>query len=399
MPPDRLGSIATAKQSQGWEPTMKPIVRAMWAVMALLSCTTSAGAAPDEASAAGARVIAVARAANLSGEIALGDADGTRFDSAIGLADREQGRPHRSGARWLWASVTKQVAATLVMQQVEAGKLALDLPIRAYLPWFAGPSGDTVTIRHLLQHTSGLPNPINTKPDAQDVQAFYTETGAAIGDMARARGFCAGPPLAAPGAGFSYNNCEYLVLGAILEQATGQPFGALVADRIAKPLGLRSLRLAPDSAPRGGGVAIGYTTGGKRYPPINVATFGAAGALTGTARDLVTLDLALVQGKLLNDASRAILWSGDPKLGYEALGVWSFEAQLRGCEAPVALIERRGDLGGIQVRNIIAPALGLKQGRALAVFTNDDSIDFGEVWQGKGLAFDLLSAAFCPANP
>ena len=130
-----------------------------------------------------------------------------------------------------------------------------------------------------------------------------------------------------------------------------------------------------------------------------MATFGAAGALTGTARDLVTLDLALVQGKLLNDASRAILWSGDPKLGYEALGVWSFEAQLRGCEAPVALIERRGDLGGIQVRNIIAPALGLKQGRALAVFTNDDSIDFGEVWQGKGLAFDLLSAAFCPANP
>ncbi|WP_295639348.1 serine hydrolase domain-containing protein [Novosphingobium sp.] len=373
---------------------MKQIVRSMWVVAAMLSSTTSARAAAEDTGAAATRALAVARAANLSGEIALGYAGGEVFDQAFGLADRERGRPHRSGARWLWASVTKQVTATLVMQQVEAGQIALDQPIRAYLPWFAGSSGDKVTIRHLLQHVSGLPNPNDTKPNAQDVQAFYTKTGAAIGDTARARGFCSGTPMAAPGAGFSYNNCDYLVLGAILEQVTGQSFAALVAERIAKPLGLRSLRMAADKAPRGGGAPIGYTTGGKRYPVINVATFGAAGALTGTARDLVRLDLALVQGKLLKDASRAILWSGDPKLGYEALGVWSFAAKLRGCVAPVALIERRGDVGGTQVRNVIAPALG----RAIAVFTNDDSVDFGEVWQGKGLSFDLLSAAFCQAG-
>lgn len=371
---------------------VKAVVRSVCAVVAMLAFIPGAGAAPENAGAAGSRALAVARAANVSGEVALGDAGGSMFDQATGLADRERGRHHRSGARWLWASVTKQVTATLVMQQVEAGRLVLDQPIRAYLPWFAGPSGDKVTIRHLLLHLSGLPNPNDTKPDAQDVQAFYTETGAATGDMARARGFCSGTPVAAPGAGFSYNNCDYLVLGAILEQISGRTFAALVAERIAKPLGLRSLKLAADKAPHGGGSAIGYTTGGKRYPPINVATFGAAGALTGTARDLVTLDLALVQGKLLNDASRTILWSGDPRLGYEALGVWSFAAKLRGCAAPVALIERRGDVGGTQVRNVIAPALG----RALAVFTNDDSIDFGEVWQGKGLSFDLLSAAFCP---
>ena len=80
-------------------------------------------------------------------------------------------------------------------------------------------------------------------------------------------------------------------------------------------------------------------------------------------------------------------------LGYEALGAWSFPAGLAGCAAPVALVERRGDVGGIQVRNVIAPALG----RSMAVFVNDDTVDFGEVWQGKGLSYELLSAAFCPS--
>lgn len=376
-----------------WEFPLKQTLRLILMVLAALPGV--AMAAPGGADPAGARVLAVARAANLSGEIALGDAHGTVFDQALGLADREQRKAHRIGALWLWASVTKQVVATLVMQQVEAGTLALDQPVRDYLPDFGGPSGDTVTLRQLLQHTSGLPNPNDTRPDARDVQAFYTQTGPAISDMARARGYCAGPVKAAPGAGFEYNNCDYLVLGAVLEHVTGRQFGALVTERIARPLGLRSLRPAADGAPRGGTSAIGYTAGGKRYPPINVATFGAAGALTGTARDLLALDLALVEGRLLSEASRKVLWSGDPKLGYEALGVWSFPAKLRGCAAPVMLIERRGDVAGVQVRNVIAPGPGPKQGRALAVFTNDDSIDFGEVWQGKGLAFDLLSAAFC----
>ena len=76
--------------------------------------------------------------------------------------------------------------------------------------------------------------------------------------------------------------------------------------------------------------------------------------------------------------------------------MWSFPARLAGCAAPVALVERRGDVGGIQVRNVIAPDLG----RSIAIFTNDDAVDFGEVWQGRGLSYDLLSAAFCePSVP
>jgi hypothetical protein len=66
----------------------------------------------------------------------------------------------------------------------------------------------------------------------------------------------------------------------------------------------------------------------------------------------------------------------------------------KGCSAPISLVERRGDFGGTQVRNVIAPSLG----RAVILFTNDASAEFGEVWQGNGFTFDLLSAAFCPAQ-
>ena len=360
------------------------------ASLAILGSAASASAMPA-LTVAQQRVMQIARAAQLSGEIAMADQRGAIVDEALGLADREDHRAHHRGARWLWASVTKQVTAVLIMQQVEAGTLSLDGTIRTYLPGFAGAGGDTVTVRQVLQHLSGMPNPDDTPPYAAGVPEFYRQTGALIGNTPRMAGFCSGKSKADTGTQFAYNNCDYLVLGAMLEHVTGKSFAALVAEKIAMPLGLASLKLAPDGAPRGSGAAIGYTTAARRYPAINVATFGAAGALTGTARDLIAFDRALLAGALLTPESRTVLWQGNPKLGYEALGAWSFPARLDGCDAPVALVERRGDVGGIQVRNIIAPLTG----RSIAIFTNDDTVDFGEVWQARGLAYDVLSAAFC----
>jgi CubicO group peptidase (beta-lactamase class C family) len=370
----------------------RPLAISLTTCIAALAANAASAQLPSVTTAA-ARVAAIAKGAHLSGEIAIADRTGPVIDRAIGHADRGKPLAPHPGVRWLWASVTKQVTAVLVMQEVEAGTLGLDGTIRHYLPDFAGANGDTITLRQLLTHVSGLPNPDDTGSGAEEVPTFYTETGAEIADTSRATGYCSGAPKAAPGAEFAYNNCDYLVLGAILERVTGKAYAQLVADRIAKPLGLRSLRVARDGELRGGGAAIGHTTGGKPYPAVNVATFGAAGALTGTARDLVAFDRALAAGQLLGPESRAILWKGDPRLGYEAFGAWSFPARLAGCAQPVTLIERRGDVGGIQVRNIIAPDLG----RSVAVFVDDDTVDFGEVWQGKGLSYDLLSAAFCPS--
>ena len=226
------------------------------------------------------------------------------YERVVGLADRARGRPIRVGDAWRWASVTKQVTAALVMQQVDSGRIALDEPVTRYLPDFAGPTGSAVTVRRLLQHTSELPNPSDT--------------------------------------------------------------------------------------PRDGSPVVGYEGDGRPEPAFELATFGAAGALNGTARDLLAFNHSLVGHRLVSPASTAEMWRGDPRLGYAALGAWSFPAALRGCAEPVRLIERRGAIGGIQVRNVIAPERG-----ALIVFTNSAAVEFGEIWQGAGLSDDLLSVALC----
>lgn len=334
------------------------------------------------------RTAAVVKAAGLPGELLVTDATGAERAAVFGMANRTSNKPNRVGQRWLWASVTKQVTATLVMQEVAHGRMALDAPIDRYLPNFGGDRA--ITVRELLQHRSGLPNPSDTIA-VEGVPGFYRETGPAINDAARTAGFCASKAKGARGGQWEYNNCDYLVLGAALQAVTGRSYARLIEERIAAPLRIRTLRLARDGVFHGGAAATGYD-GSAPVPEMNVATGGAAAALTGSASDLARFDRGLMTGRLLGPAARTTAWAGDVKLGFMALGVWSFPARLRGCAAPVQLVERRGDFGGTQVRNVIAPALG----RAVILFTNDASAEFGEVWQGKGLTFDLLSAAFCP---
>jgi D-alanyl-D-alanine carboxypeptidase len=334
------------------------------------------------------RAAAVVKAAGLPGELVVTDVTGAERAVAFGMADRAGHVPNRVGQRWLWASVTKQVTATLVMQEIAGGRIALDAPIGRYLPDFGGDRA--ITVRELLQHRSGLPNPSDA-PAIDGVPGFYRQTGSAISDAARTAGFCSAKPKGARGGQWEYNNCDYLVLGTALQAVTGRGLARLVEERIAAPLRIRTLRLARDGAPRGGAAATGYADA-VSVPAMNVATGGAAAGLTGSAGDLARFDRGLMSGRLLGLEARTTAWAGDAKLGFMALGVWSFPARLKSCAAPVQLVERRGDFGGTQVRNVIAPALG----RAVIMFTNDAAAEFGEVWQGKGLTFDLLSAAFCP---
>lgn len=332
------------------------------------------------------QVVDQAAAAGLAGVVLVGDQSRMLYSRAISAP----GRAHTVGEVWRWASVTKQFTATLVMTEVEAGRLALDDTLAARLPEFRGPTAKAVTVKMLLQHTSGLPNPDATPGGADEMPAFYRRGGAGVGGPGDALGYCAGAVRAEPGTGFDYNNCDYIVLGALLERVTGQPFAALLRERITAPLGLASLRMAE------GGQAEPKTVPGrlsaeKPEPPFVLATFGPAGAAYGKPEDLIRFDQALLTHRLLTPASTEVLWKGGPKLGYVALGVWSFPAPLKGCKGAVALVERRGEIGGVEVRNLIAPTIG----RALVVFADRSDIDFGEIWQGKGLSYDLASAAFC----
>jgi D-alanyl-D-alanine carboxypeptidase len=283
---------------------------------------------------------------------------------------------------WRWASVTKQVIAVLVMQEVARGNIDLDQPLSQYLPDFKSANADKITVRQLLRHQSGLPNPDSTL----DLSAgsFYSYRYKPSREPLV--GYCAGPVAGEPGGNWSYNNCDYMVAGALLQQVTGKRWDKLVDERIAKPLQLRSLKAFPTT-----GWTKSGTINGKPEPNFDLASFGAAGGLYGNVGDLLLFDRALMEGKLLPKAQLAEMWDGQPQLGYMALGQWVFEAPLKGCEKPLRIVERRGAIGGVQVRNFIVPEANV----AVAAFTDRGEFDFGEIWQGSGFSFDLLSAAIC----
>ena len=312
-------------------------------------------------------VDALVARSKMSGTILIGRGETLRYFRS---SDAAKFSP---GDRWRWASITKQMTAILVMQEVARGRIDLAAPIARYLPAFASPNAATLTVEQLLRHQSGLPNP---DTGSASVPPLYR-----LDSGMDAFAFCAGPVTGPPGGDWSYNNCDYVVAGALLEAVTGQTWSTLFAERIARPTGTHATLSAESDV-------IGYADG-AREPAYAYLKYGAAGALVGTITDLWAIDRALLDGRLLDDKARATLWNGRPELGFMALGQWVYEVPLPGCASPVRLVERRGAIGGIGVRNFFAPDLGL----VVIAMTNRADLEFGELWSGSGFAFELLSLA------
>ncbi|HEV2081385.1 MAG TPA: serine hydrolase domain-containing protein [Brevundimonas sp.] len=276
-----------------------------------------------------------------------------------------------------WASVTKSVTAVLVLQEVDAGRLSLDAPLSRYLPdW---PVNGDATLRQLLMHTSGLAD-LSASPDADGDGMPDVYQG--IGDW---RTTCALSPRAAAGAGFAYNNCDYLLLGAVLEAVTGQGWPDLVRTRIREPLGLVSLE------PASPGVRSEAFDGAAPEPAVDVSTYGPAGDLYGGVEAMLGFDQALMDGRLISDAARAEMWKAGPETGYGGLSVWVYDLALPGCGIRTRVVERQGAIGGVQVRNYLMPDLNA----ALVIWTDDGAFDPGETWTGQGFGVDLLAAVAC----
>lgn len=300
--------------------------------------------------------------------------------SVLVLDDRYGGEyspqlDYRTDAAWPWASVTKQVLAVLVMQEVEAGRIALDAPAADYI---AGLDGEppSPSVRQLLQHRSGLRDPDLTETDGEGVPSFYRDGPTGLDWCLADR--------AAPTDAWAYNNCDYIVLGALLEQVTGQSLYALLSERISGPSGWDETRLFTQDEMRDYvGAAPDYSRRITRY--------GSSAALVGPLEDMLAFDRALLSGELLGDDALATLWNGDPALGYMALGQWVFEAPLAFCDAPVRIVERRGAIGKYQTRNLILPDRDV----AIAIATDQPDFEFGEIWMGQGFTHDLLAALAC----
>jgi D-alanyl-D-alanine carboxypeptidase len=203
-------------------------------------------------------------------------------------------------------SITKTLVATVVLQLSAEGTLELDDAIERWLPGLV-PNGQAITLRHLLNHTSGI---YNYTDDQTLLRRSLTRNPPRVLTPAELVAVATRQtPLFAPGTGWSYSNTGYIVLGLVIEAATRTPLEHQLRERIFEPLGLASTtfpitpRLPPPSAhgylPVGNGLVP--TRNGR---PADVTAWHpswawAAGALVSTARDLARFYDALIGGELL----------------------------------------------------------------------------------------------------
>src|SRR4051794_17114544 len=158
------------------------------------------------------------------------------FARGYGYANLEHRARATDSTVYQSGSLGKQFTAALVLQLADSGRLALDQPIRRYLPE-GPPRWDSVTVRHLLTHTSGIPDYTDS---VVDLRREYTED-----QLVRvAAGL---PPLFAPGERWSYSNTGYVLLGAIVRRVSGRFYGDLLRERLFAPLGLRTARIISEA--------------------------------------------------------------------------------------------------------------------------------------------------------
>jgi D-alanyl-D-alanine carboxypeptidase len=231
------------------------------------------------------------------------------FGRAFGEASRELAVANSLSTKFRIGSMTKPFTAIAVLQLAEVGKISLDDPVAKYDP-AAPASWSGITLRHLLTHTSGIPN----YTDQPDFLASMRNplTPKQIVDLVRDK-----PLVFTPGSSYAYNNTGYVILGLVVQKASGLTYEQYVQRNIFEALGMK------DSGYDYAGTilsnrAAGYVRGPAGYANasyIDMTLPYAAGALYSTADDLVIWEQAMAAGKLLSPASYQVMWA-DQGYGY-----------------------------------------------------------------------------------
>ena len=231
--------------------------------------------------------------------------------AAYGTASLELGVRAEPRHVYALASSTKPFTAVAVGLLVDEGKLAFDDSIGALLPALP-PTWRGVTVAQLLGHTSGLPDVVRD-PMTLDLVAPTRDSALAV--------LATMPLQAAPGAAWSYNQTNYVLLGMLVERLGGVPFPEFVSARILRPLSLASLSFGDshdviaNRAPWYSIIERGADGRLRRAsaPRVSFVTYPAfmrtAAGLNGTAADVARFVEAVADGKLVKPATRDRLWT------------------------------------------------------------------------------------------
>lgn len=210
-------------------------------------------------------------------------ADGAlRWTKAIGMADREAGRPVTPDTGFRIASMTKNVTALVILMLRDEGKVVLDAPVSVYVPEFAASKAPTadcrpVSLRDLLNHSAGL---------VTDDPWGDRQLGIAPADFTRmiAAGALFAQP---PGIAFEYSNLGFALLGRVIANVTGRRYQDYIAEALLRPLGMTATTFDFYAVPEARR-ATGYRWAHERWSPEPAepdGEFGAMGGLVTTALD------------------------------------------------------------------------------------------------------------------
>jgi len=269
------------------------------------------------------RLDSLHRAGRFAGaQIGVALPDGRTIAVATGFADTAKHEVMTTRHLLLSGSVGKTYVSAVAMQLVHEGKFALDDPISKYLgsePWFSRlPNAQSITIRQLMNHTSGLVRyefnerftaDLTASPDRvwkpQELVAYILDT----------------PPPFAAGQGWDYSDTNYIVLGMIMEKVTGRKYYDLVRDRVLRPARLQSTVASDARTIRG--LANGYAGANNPFGGtdamlvngrmvINPQFEWTGGGIASTAEDLARWGKRLYDGQAFDSTMLPVLLDGVP---------------------------------------------------------------------------------------
>jgi len=232
-----------------------------------------------------------------SGYVYVAKNDSIILDKGYGKADFEKVISNTSQTKFDLASLTKQFTAFSIMQLEEKNLLNLKDKIDKYLPHF--PHGNEITIHQLLTHTSGLPE----HPDKFDIRKFRPSSQV---DAATAKKIEV-TLLSTPGSSFTYSNTGYILLGYIIEKASGETLDTYLNKNIFNPLDMKNTGFQNENSFIDN-LAIGYLTYEKNKAEVswtetNIGVVRGSSGLCSTVEDLIKWDKALTNKKLINKES------------------------------------------------------------------------------------------------
>jgi D-alanyl-D-alanine carboxypeptidase len=292
-----------------------------------------------------------------------------------------------SNARYRIGSQTKSMTATVVLQLVGEGRLNLDDELVALLPKVAEKDlverADEITVRDLVQHTSGIPDYFGPDVDPLDITRTYRPADLLAASRKKPRRVEIGT--------FDYSNTNHILLGMIIERLSGRSLASEFDRRLFAPLGMRDTYLptrAPEGikGPHGHGYAPDRTGTLRDVDTINATTMRGAGGVVSTARDMSTFHRALRQGRLLPQSLTRLLT--DPPPGQPPLPPGG----------PCAGDPEFAPASGGSAPGYFAATVTSPDGRLQFAVSVTVSMDDAERIAAPRRVTDALRSVFCPAT-